>query len=222
MSTAELKIFLKLCGVKAVVSPISLGNDFRVRSRFPQTRAYFQVTQTLAATLIRCHFYCLLAHLTSVCSLNTDPFHSTKALDSRLSLFQSALVFQQQPLPSSCSAINHRAHPIMDKFQNLPYRSKKRDRHDASDSALFLFPRQKRGNHDADRPQSNANPPSLPSDSAEAMTRSARLKEVFLSIKKLWRSSVTIVMSCLAVTRTPVTTVLATKTPTTMICSEED
>jgi hypothetical protein len=140
MSTAELKIFLKLCGVKAVVFPMALSALIPTRQVALSSYApSFQVTQTLAATRIRRHFH-FLAHFAAVCSLNTDPFHSTKALDSRLSLSQSALVFQQQPLPSPCSAINHRVHPIMDKFQNLPYRSKKRDRDDASDPAL-LFPR---------------------------------------------------------------------------------
>jgi hypothetical protein len=60
----------------------------------------------------------------------------------------------------------------MDKFESLPYRSRKRDRDDAFDSALFLFPRPKRANHNEDRPQSNANPSSPQTESAEAMTRS--------------------------------------------------
>jgi len=60
----------------------------------------------------------------------------------------------------------------MHNLQNLPYRSKERDRDDASDPASFLFPHQNRVNHNADRPQSSAMPSSPPTDSAEATTRS--------------------------------------------------
>ena len=60
----------------------------------------------------------------------------------------------------------------MHNLQNLPYRSKERDRDDASDPAFFLVPHQKPVNHEADRPQSSAMPSSPPTDSAEATTRS--------------------------------------------------
>jgi hypothetical protein len=60
----------------------------------------------------------------------------------------------------------------MDKFESLPYRSRKRERDDASDSGLFLFPSPKRANHNEDRPQSDANPSSPHIGPAEAMTRS--------------------------------------------------
>lgn len=59
----------------------------------------------------------------------------------------------------------------MDNLQSLPYRSKERDRDDASDLASFRFPSQERVNHDIDRPQSSAISSSPPTDSAEEMTR---------------------------------------------------
>ncbi|KAI4834346.1 hypothetical protein E4T44_08880 [Aureobasidium sp. EXF-8845] len=60
----------------------------------------------------------------------------------------------------------------MDKFQSLPNRSKKRDRDDASDSSLFIYPCPKRANHNDYRPQSNANRSSPSTASADVMTRS--------------------------------------------------
>jgi len=60
----------------------------------------------------------------------------------------------------------------MDKFESLPYRSKKRDRDCVSDSAFFPLPPQKRVNHNEDPPQPNAKPASPLTDYTEAMIRS--------------------------------------------------
>jgi hypothetical protein len=116
---------------------------------------------------VSCHFHYFLTTQRFAHSIDLR-----KITRSGLVIFYPALVFQQQRSPFLRRAFNRRAHLTMDKFESLPYRSRKRGRDDASDSALFLLPRLKRANHNEDRPQSNANPSSPPTESAEAMTRS--------------------------------------------------
>jgi hypothetical protein len=152
----------------AAVFPISLGSDRDAsESRLPQTPRAF----LLQHWNVRCHFHCCLNHDTY--AYLTLTYHRICKKQS-LCACSLSLCFGVSTttidIVSQCC--QHHTHPVMDRFQSLPNRSKKRDKDDAADSSLFIFPHPKRANHNDYKPQSNANRSSSSTASTEAMTRS--------------------------------------------------